>query len=128
MMHEKTTLDGLRVLVVEDDFHVAESLSLALRKLGCTVVGPTATAEEACAIMKREDVDAAVLDVRLSPGTSEPIARALASRGRPFVFVTGYSSIRVLPDDLRGHRVLAKPVDQETLGDAILELLNGTRH
>jgi len=38
------------------------------------------------------------------------------------MFVTGYSSLKTLPDDLRGQRVLCKPVDRETLRRAITEL------
>jgi hypothetical protein len=60
--------------------------------------------------------------VNLSPGTSAPVARALLMKGRPFTFVTGYSSIKALPDDLRGHRVLAKPVTKEMLADAVREM------
>jgi len=117
----KSELDGLRVLVVEDDYHVARSLGQTLTRLGCAVVGPTATAEEACELVKREVVDAAILDVRLAPGTSLPVATALRSRNRPFVFVTGFADLGMLPEELRGHRVLHKPVESATLRAALCE-------
>jgi two-component sensor histidine kinase len=119
-------IDGRRVLVVEDDLLVAQSLARQLEEVGCVVVGPVPTAEEACTLLKEESIDAAVLDINLSPGTSAPVARALQYRRCPFVFVTGYSSLRNLPDDLRGQRVLAKPVDRETLADAISSLVHAS--
>jgi two-component SAPR family response regulator len=93
-----------------------------LTQLDCEVIGPAARPEEACRLVRQFDPDAAILDVNLSPGTSAPVARALLMKGRPFTFVTGYSSIKALPDDLRGHRVLAKPVTKEMLADAVREM------
>jgi len=113
---------GRRVLVVEDDLLVAQSIASHLVALGCEIIGPASTSEAACALVKSRNVDAAILDINLSAGTSAPVARALAGRKTPFMFVTGYSSLKTLPDDLRGQRVLCKPVDRETLRRAITEL------
>jgi DNA-binding NtrC family response regulator len=116
-------ISGLRVLVVEDDFDVAEALRSALESAGCEVAGPVSTVEEACELAKNSPLDAAVLDIALSPGTSAPVARALLYRGCPFVFVTGFSNVDMLPEELRGYRVLLKPVDGETLRSAIHSLV-----
>ena len=116
-------LKGLRVLVVEDDFDVAEGLRAVLVSAGCEVVGPVSTVEDACELAKTATLDAAVLDIALSPGTSAPVARALLYRGCPFVFVTGFSNVDMLPEELRGYRVLLKPVDAETLRSAIHSLV-----
>ena len=51
--------------------------------------------------------------------TYAPVARALLYRGCPFVFITGFSDLDMLPADLRGYRVLHKPVDRETVCSAI---------
>lgn len=120
---DRSTLAGIRVLVVEDEYFVAKSLAVLLNALDCLVVGPASTSQEACDLIKRERVDAAVLDITLTPGTSAPVARALRLKGCPFVFVTGYASLGMLPDDLRGHRVLHKPVDGETLKSALEDLV-----
>ncbi len=119
MMAQPKSLKGLRVLVVEDDFDVAEALRVELESAGCDVVGPVSTVEEACDLAKTQALDAAVLDIALSPGTSAPVARALLYRGCPFVFVTGFSNVDMLPEELRGHRVLLKPIDGPTLRAAI---------
>ncbi len=123
MTAQQESLKGLRVLVVEDDFDVAESLRAELESGGCHVVGPVSTVEEACDLAKTQALDAAVLDIALSPGTSAPVARALLYRGCPFVFVTGFSNVDMLPEELRGYRVLLKPVDAETLRSAIHSLV-----
>ena len=116
-------LEGLRVLVVEDDFDVAEALRAVLVSAGCDVAGPVSTVEAACDLAKNTPLDAAVLDIALSPGTSAPVARALLYRGCPFVFVTGFSNVDMLPEELRGYCVLLKPVDGETLRAAIHSLV-----
>ena len=116
-------ITGLRVLVVEDDFDVAEALRSVLVSAGCEVAGPVSTVEEACELAKNAPLDAAVLDIALSPGTSAPVARSLLYRGCPFVFVTGFSNVDMLPEELRGYRVLLKPVDGETLISAIHSLV-----
>ncbi len=109
--------------MVEDDYDVAESLKTNLAAAGCKVVGPVSTSEAACALVRHDSMDVALLDIALSPGTSAPVARALLLRGCPFAFVTGYSNLDFLPDELRGYRVLLKPVDRETLCSAIYELV-----
>jgi len=118
------SLDGVRVLVVEDDFDVAEALRLVLATAGAEVIGPVSTVEAACELAKAQPLDAAVLDIALSPGTSAPVARTLLYRGCPFVFVTGFSNVEMLPEELRGHHVLVKPVDGRTLRAAIHTLVH----
>ena len=124
---EETRFNGLKILVVEDDFFVAKSLALLLVALGCDVVGPASTSAEALEFIKTGPIDAAVLDITLSPGTSAPVARALLYRGYPFTFVTGYSSLGMLPDDMRGYRVLHKPVDCDTLCSALDEMMRAAK-
>lgn len=123
----RARLAGLRVLVVEDEFLAAKSLETSLRSLGCEVVGPASTVEEAIDLIKRESIDAAILDINLSPGTSEPVARSLRYINRPFVFITGYSNISVLPDDLRGYVILTKPTDPVSLASAVSQLADYAR-
>lgn len=120
---ETSRLKDLRVLVVEDEFLVAKSLESVLRGLGCEVVGMASTVEDACDLIKQTPVDAALLDINLSPGTCEPVARALRYRNIPFVFITGYSNLNMLPDDLRGYRIVTKPADAGTLARVLQEAI-----
>ncbi len=118
---------GLRVLVVEDDYDVAELLRSCLVQSGVDVVGPVSTAEEAVRLVKEESLDAAVLDIALSPGSSAPVALALRSRECPFVFVTGFSNLDMLPEELRGYPILLKPVDRDELAAALSDLVRDRR-
>ncbi len=111
------------MLIVEDDFEVAEYFRHALTEEGCVVVGPVGSAEKACELVKSGHPDVAILDVALTQGTSAPVARSLLYRNRPFVFVTGFSALDMLPDDLRGQQILLKPVDRATLRTTVQKML-----
>jgi len=109
---------GRRVLVAEDEFVIALEVGEALRRAGFEVVGPAATAGEAERLAAEEPLDAAVLDLELRDGTAVAAADALAGRGIPFVFLSGYEA-EVLPGHLRGRAVLDKPFAVERLPAAV---------
>src|SRR3954454_24513130 len=83
---------GRRVLVAEDEFVIALEVGEALRRAGFEVVGPAATAGEGERLAAEEPLDAAVLDLELRDGTAVAAADALAARGIPFVFLSGYGA------------------------------------
>lgn len=108
-------LAGCCVLVVEDEYFLAEDMRRGFEKLGATVLGPTARLEEAMALAEAvERIDAAVLDIKLSDGAVYPLADALHARGVPFVFTTGYDK-SVIPKRYAKVLVLQKPVDPEAV-------------
>ena len=115
-------LSGRRVLVVEDEVMVAWTLEDMLAELGCTVVGPAARVDQALAMIEAEAVDAVVLDVNLNGEKSYPVADALAARGVPFVFSTGYNKNNLHTGYL-GFPMLQKPFERSQLGDALAKLL-----
>jgi CheY-like chemotaxis protein len=84
-----------RVLVVEDEYFIADDMARALSSLGGEVVGPVPTLDKALALVAAERVDAAVLDINLKGQTVFPVADALRERGVPFVFATGYDQSAV---------------------------------
>jgi CheY-like chemotaxis protein len=79
-----------RVLVVEDEPIVGILLEDMLLDLGVEVIGPAASVAEALALVGQAEFDAALLDVNLGGERSYPVAEALAARGIPFLFLTGY--------------------------------------
>lgn len=86
-------LTDRRVLVVEDEYFLADDIAAALRQLGAEVIGPVSNSEEALAeISVQTSIDIAVLDVNLGEGASYPVAEALRARNIPFVFGTGYEA------------------------------------
>lgn len=84
------SLTSRRVLVVEDEYFIADDFAQALDRAGAIVVGPASTDKEAFALLDREDPDIAILDINLRGDMSFAIADELAKRGLPFVFATGY--------------------------------------
>ncbi len=84
----RSTLDGVRVLVVEDDPFLLMDLEGVLSSAGAIVIGLCQTLSEALACAERTDFSVAVLDFRLGSETVTPVAQRLDSRGVPFVLYT----------------------------------------
>lgn len=101
-------LDGLRILVVEDDYYLATDTSALIEEAGGQVVGPFGTAEAARAALDADGADLAVLDINLGNGPVFDFARHLDSTNLPFLFATGYDQAAV-PDDLKAIVRLEKP-------------------
>jgi len=93
-----------------------------LADLGCTIVGPASSVKQALAMIDAEAIDAVVLDVNLNGQLSYPVADALAMRGVPFLFSTGYDK-DTLRDGYRNVPVLQKPFHQAELSYTLAELL-----
>jgi CheY-like chemotaxis protein len=82
-------LVGRNILVVEDEMLVLMHIERALSDVGCTATS-VGTIDDALNLLDGTSFDAAMLDVNLHGEKSYPIADALALRGIPFVFSTGY--------------------------------------
>lgn len=109
-MSDEAGFAGHRVLVVEDDAIIAIYLERLVESLGGTVAATVGRVDQALAVIEQDEPDAAILDVNLGRGRdSYPVARALAERHVPFLFVTGYGREGVR-EDFRDHPVLDKPV------------------
>jgi DNA-binding response OmpR family regulator len=118
-------LRGARVLVVEDDMLLLMELESVLLDAGAEIAGLCRTVDDALTVTDESGVSAAILDVRVGRQTIAPVARALASRGTPFVFYTG--QIEGDPEliEWKGHKVLSKPARRSAIVAAVADLLNG---
>ncbi|RXH42615.1 response regulator [Bradyrhizobium zhanjiangense] len=106
-----TPLTGRRILVVEDEYFLADDIGNALRKLGAEIAGPVGHIEDAVAMLHNGGVlDAAVLDVNIRTQMIFPIARELRARDVPFVFTTGYEKISIEPE-FQDVPLWEKPID-----------------
>ncbi len=114
-------LEGLRVLVVEDEMMVSMLIEDMLSELGCLVVGPASRLDEAMQLARTADIDCAVLDVNLGGQPIFPLADLLRERGRPFAFATGYGDAGLREAD-RGSPVLQKPFREGDLARVLSEL------
>ncbi|WP_225204654.1 response regulator [Novosphingobium huizhouense] len=78
-----------QVLVLDDEPLILLDLEFAVEDAGCVPL-TALEAEEALEIVAAEAISAAILDVSLGQGrTCEPVARALAALGVPYVLHTG---------------------------------------
>ena len=113
------SLKGLRVLVVEDDFTIADLMAEMFEARGAEIVGPVATVKDALALIARDEpIDGAVLDVNLRGELVFPVADALCRRDVRFVFMTGYDEHFVEPR-FAGAPCVQKPVALEQLAQAL---------
>jgi len=115
-------LQGLRVIVVEDETLVAILLEDMLTDLGCEVLWTAHRVPRALDLVAQSTPDAAVLDVNIAGDEVYPVAQALAERNIPFVFATGYGT-RGLSDDWRGRPIVQKPFQVEHLSRCLLTAL-----
>ena len=116
-------LIGKRVLIVEDEFAVALMIEDFLADFGCLTIGPCSTVSKAMEAVRTQSFDLAVLDVNLNGERIYPVADALACRGIPFLFVSGYGDGAILP----GHddwKVCAKPFKGNDLAAMLAAVLH----
>ena len=86
------------MLVIEDEFYIADDLVTALLAAGLEVVGPAYSVPQALAcIESAPDIDGAILDLNLRKQLASRVADALSSREIPFLITTGYDSQQLEP-------------------------------
>lgn len=112
----RDTLTGLKVLVVEDSYLIAEHVSELLVQYGAEVVGPVGRLGPGLKLVEEgTPVDIALLDVNLDGELCFPIASALMRRSVPFAFLTGYDDSDIIPRDFAAAPRLGKPLDEAQL-------------
>lgn len=116
--HDK--LAGRRVLIVEDEFFLADDLRRELTDRGVDVAGPANTLDRARALTSGR-IDFAVLDVNVKRELIFPLADELRERGVPFVFTTGYDA-EMITAKYRDVERLEKPFVPRQLVQKLAEL------
>jgi len=116
-------LHGCKILIAEDDFFIAMDLQTTLESAGVVVVGPAQTVSQALNLLATENLDAAILDVRLGRDLVWPVAECLAKARVPFLFHTGQSDAELRDTPWARHMILTKPSRQQMLISAMQKLL-----
>ena len=124
MTETRLRLEGLSVLILEDDFYLPFDSKQALEGQGATVMGPCGDAVDAILLADTQAPDCALVDINLGGGASFTPARALLGRKIPIAFLTGYDA-SVVPEDLQAVPCLMKPVESEQVIAAVERLCRG---
>lgn len=121
-----TVMKGKRVLVVEDEYMLADDLRRAFEDHGSTVLGPVGNVGDALnTIATGETIDAAVLDLNLGGERAFAVADALVARGVPLLIATGYSE-RDIPDRFAKIKRCEKPVDPDRVVEALARAIGSS--
>ena len=121
-MNAPTVLSGQKILVVEDEWMIAEHLSVLLQDMECEVIGPVSTVAEALAKATEVQIDCALLDANLNGSSSAPIVDALIAKNVPFMMVTGYGGLELPTAAMNDAPRLTKPFVEQDLKKALLAL------
>ena len=114
---------GKRILIVEDEYFLADDLADEFSRLGAKVIGPLSEVVEAQEILQSGGpIDAALLDINLRSEMIFPLARALRERAISFVFTTGYDKTTIRPE-FADVPLWEKPFDVPALAEGVAELL-----
>jgi DNA-binding response OmpR family regulator len=112
-----------RILVAEDSVYLADMIVTFLKETGWEAVGPVPSLDAALRLAREQRLDAAILDVRLRDADIYPVASLLASRGVPFMFLTGVDEDSV-PAEFSAAPCVRKPFEWSTVRSTLLYLLN----
>jgi CheY-like chemotaxis protein len=116
-------LSGRRVLVVEDEYFLADEIVQALATFGAGIVGPFGELQEATQIVDDNvAIDAAIIDINLRSEMVFPLARTLRARKIPFVFTTGYDSSSIAAE-FQDIRLWEKPLDVAAMTHELTKLI-----
>jgi two-component system, NtrC family, response regulator HydG len=111
-------MNSMRVFIVDDDWDLAESLSIALEGSGCEVE-IAHSGEEAIKIFREKDFDIAFMDVKLPGmnGVESFLEIKKIKPGAKVVMMTGYSVEQLLEQalDHGAWGILHKPIDMKKL-------------
>lgn len=121
---ERSKLAGMSVLVVEDEYYLATEMAEQIERVGGSVLGPFATADEGLAALADGLPDCALVDINTGDGPSFVLADALLAKSVPFTFLTGYDASSV-PGRFSGIERVEKPAQTRTVIEALSRLRAG---
>jgi CheY-like chemotaxis protein len=113
-----------RVLIVEDEWFLANDLEAALRSLGAEVTAIVGDIGDARVQLADGRFDVAIIDINLRGCNAFGLADELQRQGIPFVFATGYSA-ELIPARFANVSRWEKPFDPHVLARYVLQLWHG---
>ena len=111
--HSTAELRGLRVLVVEDSWHVAHAIKSLLEELGMVVAGPAATLGDAERLLAAREPEVAIVDINLKGEMAYGLIDRLHGRGVRVVVISGYAVPQIAQGKVAA--ILQKPFSAKSL-------------
>ena len=108
----------MKILIVEDEWLIAEDLKDRLVALGHEVIGPAPDCSSALEVLFRTKPDFAIVDTMLGSETCVVVLDELRAQNVPFIICSGHAT-EVLPDYARPFRHLSKPYTDEGITAAL---------
>jgi CheY-like chemotaxis protein len=120
------TWRGKRVLIVEDEYFLAQDLANHFDGLGAEILGPAGTVADALTLLKSSGLDGAILDINLHGERVYPVADVLRQKRVPFVFASGYGS-ELEPVAYADVPRCIKPVDFSIVAKALADQIDAKK-
>jgi len=95
-----------------------------LRDCGLTAVGPAGRLAEASRLARQRALDGAVLDLKLGERLCLPVCAILSARRIPFLFLTGYGDLSLIPREFRSVPLICKPFETDEMKSALAAMLD----
>ena len=111
-------LDGMRILVLEDEFLIAMDVEQLCRDHGARDV-TILRSLDGLELGTAAEHDAAIIDVMLGGTSTLDFARKLHDRGVPFVFASGYTDLDEISRTFPGITLVGKPYSGDDLMAAV---------
>ncbi len=116
-------LAGRSVLLIEDEYFIADEIRRELVALGAEILGPFAEVQEAAGVLRSGTrIDAALLDINIRSEMVFPLARRLRFRNVPFVFTTGYGKASLGPE-FHDALLWEKPLDVSKVALSVADMI-----
>ena len=123
MTSADSRLSGKRILVVEDEYLIADDLAAELRRHGAEVVGPVASLPQAMDLAADPaPIDVAILDINLREKQAYPLIDRLRARQVQVLIASGYDALAI-SERYRALPRCEKPASPQRVRQAVAELL-----
>lgn len=115
-------LQNVTVMVAEDDPLLADDLLKILSDEGAAVAGPVSSIQAALELLDHQHPDCAVVNAGIAYETAMRISKRLRELNIPYLIQSGHSEQK-LPEELKGSRFLAKPIERHRLIESVVAML-----
>lgn len=122
---ERTVLNGKRILILEENSHVADLLTGMVTGFGCEVLGPANQLSDALDLISGVTVDAAILDVTIKGEISFVLADELGRKGTPYAFASGNKTSASIERYSPTH-IITKPYAEQYIFQVLCDLIAGS--